>query len=76
MRYDEIFTKPIKEYTDDEIRERAVEMRGKAKLTKKRSKKTSPELTATPAKKDKGNAMLEEMMNNAKLTAERNEKNA
>ena len=78
MRYDDIFEKPIEEYTDDEIRERAMEMRKNAKLTRRGNKKKKDDEFVTEAetndggiKKDKAATMLEQMMNNAKKTAER-----
>lgn len=73
MRYDDIFTKPIEECTDDEIRERAMAMRKDAKLTRRGKKKkdnefeTDTEPNEEGVKKDKTGKMLEEMMNNARL---------
>jgi len=79
MRYDEIFEKPIEEYTDEEIRSRALEMRSHAKLSRKKGGKkkaaaeTSAELTETKGPTNKTTTMLERMINNAKLTKERKE---
>jgi hypothetical protein len=82
MRYDEIFAKPIEEYTDQEIRDRAMEMRVNAKLTrgksktKKKSDETSAELAETKAPTNKTANMLEQMINNAKLKKEGEAKDA
>jgi hypothetical protein len=75
MRYDDIFEKPIEEYTDDEIRARAMELRASAKLTKgkRKAEKTSKELTEKVGSTNETVTMLEQMINNAKKAAERNE---
>ena len=67
--YDEIFSKPISEYTDEEIRSRALELRSQAKLTKGKRKSASSTAKTTTnhsVKKDKVADMLELAMNNAK----------
>jgi hypothetical protein len=82
MRYDEIFAKPIEEYTDQEIRDRAMEMRVNAKLTrgkskaKKKSDETSAELAETKAPTNKTANMLEQMITNAKIKKEGEAKDA
>ena len=74
MLYDDIFEKPISEYSDDEIRSRALELRSKAKLTKKKAKSTKVKSASSTAKinsthsspKDKIADMLEQAMTAAK----------
>jgi hypothetical protein len=79
MRYDDIFSKPIEECSDDEIRARAMEMRKDAKLTRGKKKaakvegETSAELAETKGKTNKTGNMLEQLINNAKKTSERAE---
>ena len=67
MLYDEIFSKPIEEYTDDEIRQRALELRSKAKLTKKTTRASAKaKVNSThSSKKDKVADMLELAMTQA-----------
>jgi len=73
MLYDDIFERPISDYSDDEIRERALALRSKAKLTKKKAaakKTTSKSRTAKTPAKDKTAMMLEQAMTAAKSRAE------
>ncbi len=69
MLYDEIFEKPISEYSDDEIRARALELRSKAKLTKAKKKTASTKaktVSTHSSPKDKIADMLEQAMTASK----------
>ncbi len=77
MVYDEIFERPIEEYSDDEIRETALALRANAKLTKgKRKASATAKTTANHSiKKDKAASMLEQAMTQARLAKEAKENN-
>ena len=63
MKYDEIFEKPITEYSDEEIRARAMELREKCKLVGKR-KSASQKATTNSAHKPK-KSPAEQMLESA-----------
>jgi hypothetical protein len=72
MRYDEIFERPIEEYSDDEIRQMALKLRANAKLTrgtkaKKETKTNGATKSKGSTKKDKIAEMLEQSITQAKL---------
>lgn len=72
MQYDDLFPKPITEYTDEEIIARALELRASSKV----SKKTKASTTARPktnaaVKKSKAELMLETALAKANLTKKR-----
>ena len=70
MQYDDIFPKPITEYTDEEIIARARELRAISSKIKKHTKAstTARPTTNNAAKKSKAELMLETALAKANLT--------
>ena len=77
MRYDEIFERPIEDYTDQEIIDIALSHRSKAKANKGAKKKAPKAVgTAKPKAGKKGDNisnMLEQAMKTAKTRGKDNE---
>ena len=68
MKYDELFDKPIIEYSDEDIIKRATQLREVAKTTKI-SKAVEKKTIAKKTKKDKKQEQLAAMLDKAKAVA-------
>jgi|AMWB02.1.fsa_nt_gi hypothetical protein len=73
MKYDDLFEKPITEYSEEEITARAMQLRLASKVTKQLTNSvtadTKPKPTTKRPKQSKAEQMLEAAMAKAKLLA-------